>query len=119
MFQAISCSSSLGQIVLIQNLVSSLSVSDRPVHPLVGWLVGWLVDSVENMMMHGLANPKIFRRVRKTAKSDYKLLHACITPAVYIKTIYRFPIGRPVITFYTLCLGGNLSTGLPLQISSD
>jgi len=31
MFQAISCSSSGGQIVLIQHLVSSLSVSDRPV----------------------------------------------------------------------------------------
>jgi len=32
MFRAISCSSSGGQIVLIQYLVSSLSVSDRPVH---------------------------------------------------------------------------------------
>ena len=32
MFRAISCSSSGGQIVLIQQLVSSLSVSDRPVH---------------------------------------------------------------------------------------
>jgi hypothetical protein len=31
-FRAISCSSSGGQIVLIQHLVSSLSVSDRPVH---------------------------------------------------------------------------------------
>ena len=34
MFRAISCSSSGGQIVLIQYLVSSLSVSDRPVHRL-------------------------------------------------------------------------------------
>jgi hypothetical protein len=32
MFRAISCSSSGGQIVLIQHLVYSLSVSDRPVH---------------------------------------------------------------------------------------
>ena len=32
MFRTISCSSSGGQIVLIQHLVSSLSVSDRPVH---------------------------------------------------------------------------------------
>jgi len=32
MFRAISCSSSGGQVVLIQHLVSSLSVSDRPVH---------------------------------------------------------------------------------------
>jgi len=33
MFRALSCSSSGGQIVLIQHLVlSSLSVSDRPVH---------------------------------------------------------------------------------------
>jgi len=32
MFRAISCSTSGGQIVLIQHLVSSLSVSDRPVH---------------------------------------------------------------------------------------
>ena len=32
MFRAISCSSSGGQIVLIQHLVSSLSVSDRLVH---------------------------------------------------------------------------------------
>jgi hypothetical protein len=32
MFRTISCSSSGGQIVLIQYLVSSLSVSDRPVH---------------------------------------------------------------------------------------
>jgi hypothetical protein len=31
MFRAISCSSSGGQIVLIQHLVLSLSVSDRPV----------------------------------------------------------------------------------------
>jgi hypothetical protein len=31
MFRAISCSSSGGQIVLIQHLVPSLSVSDRPV----------------------------------------------------------------------------------------
>ena len=34
MFRAISCSSSGGQIVLIHHLVSSLSVSDRPVHRL-------------------------------------------------------------------------------------
>ena len=34
MFRTISCSSSGGQIVLIQHLVSSLSVSDRPVHRL-------------------------------------------------------------------------------------
>jgi hypothetical protein len=34
MFRAISCSSSGGQIVLIQHLVSSLSVSDFPVHKL-------------------------------------------------------------------------------------
>ena len=34
MFRATSCSSSGGQIVLIQHLVSSLSVSDRPVHRL-------------------------------------------------------------------------------------
>ena len=33
-FRAISCSSSGGQIVFIQHLVSSLSVSDRPVHRL-------------------------------------------------------------------------------------
>jgi hypothetical protein len=32
MFRAISCSSSGGQIVLIQHLVSSLLVSDRPLH---------------------------------------------------------------------------------------
>jgi len=32
MFRAISCSSSGGQIVLIQRLVSSLSASDRSVH---------------------------------------------------------------------------------------
>jgi len=34
MFRTISCSSSGGQIVLIQHLVLSLSVSDRPVHKL-------------------------------------------------------------------------------------
>jgi hypothetical protein len=34
MFRAISCSSSGGQIVLTQHLVSSLSVSGRPVHRL-------------------------------------------------------------------------------------
>ena len=34
MFRAISCSSSGGQIVLIQHLVSSLPVSDSPVHRL-------------------------------------------------------------------------------------
>jgi hypothetical protein len=34
MFRAISCSSTGGQIVLKQRLVSSLSVSDRPVHRL-------------------------------------------------------------------------------------
>ena len=32
MFRATSCSSSGGQVVLIQQLVSSLSVSDRPVY---------------------------------------------------------------------------------------
>jgi hypothetical protein len=32
MFRAISFSSSGGQIVLLQHLVSSLSVSDRPMH---------------------------------------------------------------------------------------
>ena len=32
MFRTISCSSSGGQIVLIHHLVSSVSVSDRPVH---------------------------------------------------------------------------------------
>jgi len=36
MFREISCSSSEGQIVLIQHLVSSLSVSDRPVHRCTG-----------------------------------------------------------------------------------
>jgi len=36
MFRAISCSSSGGQIVLIQHLVSSLSVSDHPVHRCTG-----------------------------------------------------------------------------------
>ena len=36
MFRAISCSSSGGQIVLIQLLVSSLSVSERPVHLCTG-----------------------------------------------------------------------------------
>jgi hypothetical protein len=35
MFRAISCSSSGGQIVLIQRLVSSLSVIDRSVHQTV------------------------------------------------------------------------------------
>jgi hypothetical protein len=34
MFRAITCSSSEGQIVLIQDLLSSLSVSDSPVHRL-------------------------------------------------------------------------------------
>jgi len=34
MFRAISCSSSGGQIVLIQHLLSSVSVSDRPVYRL-------------------------------------------------------------------------------------
>ena len=34
MFRATSCSSPGGQIVLIQHLVSSLSVSGRPVHRL-------------------------------------------------------------------------------------
>jgi hypothetical protein len=34
MFRAISCSSSGGQIVSIQRLLSSLSVSDRPLHGL-------------------------------------------------------------------------------------
>jgi hypothetical protein len=34
MFRAISCSSLGGQIVLIQHLVSSLSVSERPMHRL-------------------------------------------------------------------------------------
>ena len=38
---------------------------------------------------------------------------------IYIETIYRSPVGRPVITFYALCLEGNFSTGLPLQIWSD
>ena len=36
MFRAISCSFSGGQIELIQHLVSSLSVSDRPVHLCTG-----------------------------------------------------------------------------------
>jgi hypothetical protein len=63
--------------------------------------------------------PDLFRSVRKTAKSDCKLRHVCITPAVYTKTNYRSPVGLPVITFNTICLVGNLSTGLPLQISSD
>src|SRR5215475_4582580 len=36
MFRAISCSSSGGQTVLIQHLISSLSVSDRPVHLCTG-----------------------------------------------------------------------------------
>jgi hypothetical protein len=34
MFRALSCSSSGGQIILIQHLVSSLSLGDRPVHRL-------------------------------------------------------------------------------------
>ena len=61
----------------------------------------------------------VFRPVRKIAKRDYKLRHVCITPAVHIKRIYRSPVGRPVITFCMICLRGNLSTRLPLQITSD
>jgi len=41
MFRTISCSSSGGQIVLIQHLVSSLSVSDRPVHRRVTYWEWW------------------------------------------------------------------------------
>ena len=46
MFRAISCLSSGGQIVLIQHLVSSLSVSARPVHRLRenGSLSTWAPD---------------------------------------------------------------------------
>ena len=58
----------------------------------------------------------VFAKFRKV---NVSFVMSCITPAVYIKTTYRSPVGRPVITFYTLCLGGNLSAGLPLQISSD
>jgi hypothetical protein len=89
--------------------------SDAPVGC---WLVGWMIQ-LKIWWYMDLQTLKHFRRVRKTAKSDYRLLHVCITPALYIRTIYRIPVGRAVITFYTLCLGGNLSTGLPLQISSD
>ena len=50
MFRAISCSFSGGQIVLVQHLVSSLSVSDRPVHRLrenYNFAVGILVFDTE------------------------------------------------------------------------
>jgi hypothetical protein len=43
MFPAISCSSSGGQIVLIQHLVSSLFVSDRPVYRTVAYLLTYFV----------------------------------------------------------------------------
>jgi hypothetical protein len=46
MFRAISCSSSGGQIVLTQHLVSSLSVSDRQVHRCA------IVSKVEAVLVH-------------------------------------------------------------------
>jgi len=55
MFQAISCSSSGGQIVLIQHLVSSLSVSDRPVHRCNGRsLTEWIYNSTPLTRLHGV-----------------------------------------------------------------
>jgi hypothetical protein len=45
MFWAISCSSSGVQIVLIQHLVSSLSVSDRPVHRCIMLSTVWYLTS--------------------------------------------------------------------------
>ena len=46
MFRAISCASSGGQIVLMQHLVSSLSVSDRPVHRLCSCLQSPVTSSL-------------------------------------------------------------------------
>ena len=46
MFRAISCSSSGGQIVLIQHLVSSLSVSDRPLYSTGSSGSGWNCRSI-------------------------------------------------------------------------
>jgi hypothetical protein len=54
-FWVISCSSSGGQIVLIQRLVSSLSVSDRPVHQTITYWE-WRYQTLYNLTSWGWAS---------------------------------------------------------------
>ena len=56
MFRAISCSPSGGQILLIQRLVMSLSVSDRPVYTCTGWS---LTESDDNRCCINPLNPEL------------------------------------------------------------
>jgi hypothetical protein len=90
MFRAISCSSSGGQFVLMQHLVSSLSVSDRPVHRL--------------RKMHGQRNIKFWSpwmwstRVEKCMKSITK--HSSLL--MVICAAFRLNIGYSDSRFMSL-----------------
>jgi hypothetical protein len=70
MFRAMSCSSSGGQIVLIQHLVSSLSVSDRPVHTLRENWTPVLSQRVHRKVTYWLTIPSAVRV--KVKQSHYR-----------------------------------------------
>ena len=82
-FRAISCSSSGGQIVLIQHLVSSLSVSDPPMHMCTGRSLthGCLLTMVINIeiVLCGFnVKPKESERKMRASLDDYiKIIEHC------------------------------------------
>jgi len=68
MFRASSCPSSgaTTTAVAASGLPSELGDSSAVG---CGW-ASWLVDSVESMMMHGLANPKFMQRISTIKKKN-------------------------------------------------
>jgi len=75
MFRAISCSSSGSQIVLIQHLVSSLSVSDRPVHRL---RMNCVLSPVHRLRMNCVLSPVHRLRMNCVLSPEHRLRKNCV-----------------------------------------
>ena len=88
MFRATSCSSSGVQIVLKQHLVSSISVSDRPVHKLREYMSYRFADSLRLRKLS--AYMFIIRRLN------------CIDAASGIVTLSKWPSGAQVERVYVI-----------------
>ena len=114
MFRAISCSSSGGQIVFIQHLVSSLSVSDRPVHT----TERSLTDSDDTRCSINPLNAELNPTCHLLTLLVHHFLHVSrirVNTASGIVTLSKWSSGAQVEKELFL----NLCTGQPITDSDD
>ena len=101
MFPAISCSSSGGQIVLIQHLVSLLSASDRPVHRLrKNHLVSSL--SVSDRPVHRLRKNHLVSSLSVSDRPVHRLRKNCVFSQPVHRVTHSLTVTIPdaVLTFW-------------------